>query len=147
MYALNNYAVSSIALNMIYEAQMCFSLLFLIQTSVTVTYYLMQELGEHLRAEAADCMCFEASLRVKDPVYGCVGIISQLQHEIIQTQNDIIKIKGEIAFHNAQQRQQQQMAHANDQGQGDLAAFPLVSSIEQQPNEPFDASTSAFFHA
>lgn len=107
----------------------------------------MQELGEHLRAEAADCMCFEASLRVKDPVYGCVGIISQLQHEIIQTQNDIIKIKGEIAFHNAQQRQQQQMAHANDQGQGDLAAFPLVSSIEQQPNEPFDASTSAFFHA
>ncbi|KAJ1409989.1 Pre-ATP-grasp domain superfamily [Sesbania bispinosa] len=114
---------------------------------------MLLELGEHLRAEAADCMCFEASLRVKDPVYGVVGIISQLQQEIIQTQNDIIKIKGETAFHNAQrQRQlqdQQQMVHANDQG--DLAAFSLVSSIEQQPNlsicqHHFDAPTFAVFH-
>lgn len=76
---------------------------------------MIQNLQENLRAEAADCVYFEASLRVKDPVYGCVGIISQLQQEITQTQNDIIKMKGEIAFHHAQRHQLQQMAHADYQ--------------------------------
>lgn len=64
----------------------------------------MQQLPVHLRAAAADCMCLEASLRAEDPVYGCIRIVSQLQQQIIQTQNDIIKIKGEIAFYNAQRQ-------------------------------------------
>lgn len=65
----------------------------------------MQQLPAHLRAEAADCLCLEASLRTEDPVYGCVGIVSQLQQQIMEAQNEIIKIKGEIAFYNAQSNQ------------------------------------------
>ncbi|KAF7843136.1 protein MANNAN SYNTHESIS-RELATED 1-like isoform X1 [Senna tora] len=52
---------------------------------------MLQQLPEHLRGEAAECMCIEASLRVEDPVYGCVRIVSQLQQQIIQTQHDIMK--------------------------------------------------------
>ena len=53
-------------------------------------------------------MSFEASSRVEDPVYGSVGIISQLQEQIIEAQSELVKTKSEIAFHNAQQQLQQQ---------------------------------------
>jgi len=68
----------------------------------------LQQLPLHLRAVAADCMSFEASSRVEDPVYGSVGIISQLQEQIIKAESELAKTKSEIAFHNAQQLQQQQ---------------------------------------
>ena len=68
----------------------------------------LQQLPLHLRAVAADCMSFEASSRVEDPVYGSVGIISQLQEQIIKAESELAKTKSEIAFHNAQQQPQQQ---------------------------------------
>ena len=52
-------------------------------------------------------MSFEASSRVEDPVYGSVGIISQLQEQIIKAESELAKTKSEIAFHNAQQQLQQ----------------------------------------
>ena len=69
----------------------------------------LQQLPLHLRAVAVDCMSFEASSCVEDPVYGSVRIISQLQEQIIEAQSELaVKIKGEIAFLNAQQQLQQQ---------------------------------------
>ena len=61
-----------------------------------------QQLPEQLRAEAADCMSYEASSRVRDPVYGCVGTIYQLQQQIFDTQNEILKTNGEITFYKTQ---------------------------------------------
>ncbi|KAK4587758.1 hypothetical protein RGQ29_018957 [Quercus rubra] len=72
------------------------------------TTKMLEQLPLHLRAVAADCMSFEASSRVEDPVYGSVGIISQLQEQIIEAQSELVKTKSEIAFHNAQQQLQQQ---------------------------------------
>lgn len=62
-----------------------------------------QELPVEVRGEAAECMSFEAYKRVEDPVYGCVGIISQLQQLIIEAQSQLIHTKAEIAFRNAHQ--------------------------------------------
>lgn len=65
-----------------------------------------QQLPEELRREAAECVSYEAMSRVRDPVYGCVGVIHQLQHEISQTQIELMKIKGELAFYRGNQQQQ-----------------------------------------
>lgn len=95
----------------------------------------MQQLPVHLRAEAADCISFEASSRVEDPVYGCVRIISQLQQQIIQAQSEIVKTKGEIAFHYAQQQQLQlpQMIHAVTQEEKGEGQPSLLSSSQEDP--------------
>lgn len=69
-------------------------------------------------------MAFEANLRVQDPVYGCVGIIFQLQQQIIETQSQISKTKCQIAFQQQQQLQQQQ-----------ISAESLFQSSSQQ--DPF----------
>ncbi|CAI0443064.1 unnamed protein product [Linum tenue] len=62
---------------------------------------LLQQVAEDRRAEAADCMAYEASLRVSNPVYGCAGMVYQLQEEIMKVQLEIQDVKGKIALHNA----------------------------------------------
>ena len=78
-------------------------------------------------------MSFEASSRVEDPVYGSVRIISRLQEQIIEAQSELVKTKGEIAFHNAQQQQMQQlqMIHAIAQEGEDQHSW--LSSSQQDP--------------
>ncbi|CAM8946888.1 unnamed protein product [Rhodiola kirilowii] len=72
---------------------------------------MLEQVPIHLRGQAADSVIFEAETRMKDPVYGSAGIISQLQQQIAHVQGEIMKIQGEIARHNAQQQQQQQEQH------------------------------------
>ncbi|KAF3943313.1 hypothetical protein CMV_030116 [Castanea mollissima] len=97
------------------------------------TTKMLEQLPLHLRAVAADCMSFEASSRVEDPVNGSVRIISQLQEQIIEAQSELVKTKGEIAFHNAQQQQMQQlqMIHAIAQEGKDQPSW--LSSSQQDP--------------
>ncbi|XP_047331342.1 LOB domain-containing protein 23-like [Impatiens glandulifera] len=62
----------------------------------------LQDLPIHARAMAADCMVLEASWRITDPVYGCIGLITQLQDQFIKTQNELTQIQALLALHWAQ---------------------------------------------
>ncbi|KAI3861026.1 hypothetical protein MKW92_023286 [Papaver armeniacum] len=55
---------------------------------------MLQRLPVSQRSEAADCMSLEATWRVQDPVYGCVGIISQLQQQILMVQSELAKTQA-----------------------------------------------------
>ena len=101
-------------------------------------------------------MSFEASSRVEDPVYGSVGIISQLQEQIIEAQSELVKTKGEKAFHNAQQQLQQQqmqqlqMIHAIAQEGEDQHSWLSSSqqdplpNVNQQPLADYNYSNTIF---
>ncbi|GAY58546.1 hypothetical protein CUMW_187800 [Citrus unshiu] len=99
---------------------------------------MLQNIPQHLREMAADSMAIEAKLRVQDPVYGCVGIIHQLQQRIIEVQSELLKSKCEIAFCNAhelqQQQQWQQLQHWQQQQPMFHAAHELswLDSSDQQ---------------
>ena len=56
----------------------------------------------YVQAQAADTIHFEAQCRIQDPVYGCVGIISQLYKQIQDTESEVAKILAQIAFHKSQ---------------------------------------------
>jgi len=108
------------------------------QVSSFFHHLALQQLPLHLRPVAADCMSFEASSRVEDPVYGSVRIISRLQEQIIEAQSELEKTNGEIAFHNAQQQLQQQqqmqqlqMIHAVAQEGEDQPSW--LNSSQQDP--------------
>ncbi|KAL6525101.1 LOB domain-containing protein 23 [Orobanche minor] len=58
---------------------------------------LLEDLPIGLRAEAADSLYYEAYCRIKDPVYGCVGMISVLHQQIYDSQCQLDKIQAEIA--------------------------------------------------
>ncbi|XP_022134071.1 LOB domain-containing protein 15-like [Momordica charantia] len=57
---------------------------------------MLMEVPESQRADAANSLVYEANLRLRDPVYGCMGAISALQHQLQTLQADLNSIRSEI---------------------------------------------------
>ncbi|XP_022752106.1 LOB domain-containing protein 36-like [Durio zibethinus] len=58
---------------------------------------LLNELNASQREDAVNSLAYEAEARLRDPVYGCVGLISILQHRLKQMQHDLNNAKKELA--------------------------------------------------
>lgn len=58
---------------------------------------LLNELEAVHREDAVNSLAYEAEFRHRDPVYGCVGLISVLQHKLKQVQHDLNNAKKELA--------------------------------------------------
>ncbi|KAI4340403.1 hypothetical protein MLD38_025242 [Melastoma candidum] len=57
----------------------------------------LQELPEAKRADAVSSMVYEAGMRIRDPVYGCAGVASQLQSQITLLQVELANARAELA--------------------------------------------------
>ncbi|KAJ7294711.1 hypothetical protein O6H91_20G043900 [Diphasiastrum complanatum] len=57
---------------------------------------MIQDLPLHQRGDAVSSLAYEASARVRDPVYGCVGAISSLQQQVAQLQSQLALAKAEL---------------------------------------------------
>ncbi|KAK6247548.1 hypothetical protein QUC31_019113 [Theobroma cacao] len=63
----------------------------------------LQELPESQRADAVSSMVYEASARIRDPVYGCAGAICQLQKQVNELQAQLAKAQAEVVNMQLQQ--------------------------------------------
>ena len=92
---------------------------------------MLQELPAAQRADAVSSLVYEATARMRDPVYGCAGAISYLQQQVAQLQVQLAVAQAEIlqrihhpspgggAFHlqdlqQRQEHQQQQQMQMDD---------------------------------
>ncbi|GAB4831978.1 hypothetical protein Ancab_005996 [Ancistrocladus abbreviatus] len=57
---------------------------------------MLQELPVHQRADAVNSLVYEASSRMNDPVYGCMGTIYYLQNQVSQLQMQLAVAQAEI---------------------------------------------------
>lgn len=57
---------------------------------------MLQEVGESQRGDAANSLVYEANLRLRDPIYGCMGAISALQHHIQTLQSELTTVRTDI---------------------------------------------------
>ncbi|KAL0452209.1 UNVERIFIED_CONTAM: LOB domain-containing protein 1 [Sesamum latifolium] len=55
-----------------------------------------QELPEDQRADAVNSIVYEANARLRDPVYGCTGMICHLQNQVSELQAEVAKAQAEI---------------------------------------------------
>ncbi|MFS7955822.1 putative transcription factor AS2-LOB family [Helianthus anomalus] len=58
---------------------------------------LLNDLPATQREDAVNSLAYEADARLRDPVYGCVGLISILQRRLKQVQTDLDNAKRELA--------------------------------------------------
>ncbi|KAG9440723.1 hypothetical protein H6P81_020888 [Aristolochia fimbriata] len=58
---------------------------------------MLTELSPEQREDAVNSLAWEADMRLRDPVYGCVGLISVLQTRLKQVQQDLHVAKKELA--------------------------------------------------
>ncbi|XP_031271300.1 LOB domain-containing protein 15 [Pistacia vera] len=57
---------------------------------------MLMEVPENQRADAANSLVYEANVRLRDPVYGCMGAISALQQQVQSLQVELNAVRGEI---------------------------------------------------
>ena len=56
----------------------------------------MQEVPENHRVDVANSLVYEANARLRDPVYGCLGIISSLQHQTQALQAELHEVRTQV---------------------------------------------------
>ncbi|EOA13733.1 hypothetical protein CARUB_v10026811mg [Capsella rubella] len=93
---------------------------------------LLNELASNQREDAVNSLFYEAEARLRDPVYGCVGLISILQHRLKQLQHDLENAKKDLATY-----------------VGPQAMLPILQppqphfmSLPPQPQRPSSSSAS-----
>ncbi|XP_043709229.1 LOB domain-containing protein 36-like isoform X2 [Telopea speciosissima] len=58
---------------------------------------ILNDLPPTNREDTVKSLAYEAEARLRDPVYGCVGLISLLQHQLKHIQSDVTNAKKELA--------------------------------------------------
>ncbi|KAK3023969.1 hypothetical protein RJ639_042859 [Escallonia herrerae] len=58
---------------------------------------LLNDLQTSQREDAVNSLAYEAEARLRDPVYGCVGLIFILQQRLKQVQHDLFNAKKELS--------------------------------------------------
>ncbi|XP_004240882.1 LOB domain-containing protein 15 [Solanum lycopersicum] len=61
---------------------------------------MLMEVPESQRADTANSLVYEANVRLRDPVYGCMGAISSLQQQVQALQAELNVIRAEIIKYN-----------------------------------------------
>ncbi|WVZ68355.1 hypothetical protein U9M48_017305 [Paspalum notatum var. saurae] len=64
---------------------------------------MLLEVAEGERADAASSLVYEANLRLRDPVYGCMGAISMLQQQVNALEAELDAVRAEILKHRYRQ--------------------------------------------
>ncbi|KAL6563563.1 LOB domain-containing protein 15 [Orobanche gracilis] len=57
---------------------------------------MLMEVPEFQRSDAANSLVYEANVRLRDPVYGCMGAISALQQHVQTLQAELNSFRAEI---------------------------------------------------
>lgn len=60
---------------------------------------LIHDVLPHQREDAVSSLAYEAEARVRDPVYGCVRVISYLQRQVELLQKDLDAANGDLIKH------------------------------------------------
>lgn len=94
---------------------------------------LLNELNAAQRDDAVKSLAYEAEARLRDPVYGCVGLISILQHRLRQIQVELNNAKKELATYIGPQALQAMPPTI-------LAPSGMIPP--QHPNNPYSSTTA-----
>ncbi|XP_064940758.1 LOB domain-containing protein 15-like [Musa acuminata AAA Group] len=57
---------------------------------------MLMEVPESQRADAANSLVYEANIRLRDPVYGCLGVISTLQQQVQALEAELAAVTAQI---------------------------------------------------
>ncbi|PON42176.1 Lateral organ boundaries domain containing protein [Trema orientale] len=58
---------------------------------------LLLRIPPHKRLDAVVSLCYEARARIRDPVYGCVAHIFNLQHQVVNLQAELAYVQARLS--------------------------------------------------
>ncbi|KAK4783917.1 hypothetical protein SAY86_018285 [Trapa natans] len=104
---------------------------------------MLMEVPESRRADAANSLVYEANVRLRDPVYGCMGAISALQQQVQSLQAELNAVRAEILKYKYREANVLPSSHVtllsnSDHGGVNVDSVTALSPVPQayQPPSP-----------
>ncbi|CAH8332406.1 unnamed protein product [Eruca vesicaria subsp. sativa] len=98
---------------------------------------MLMEVPESQREDAANSLVYEANVRLRDPVYGCMGAISALQQQVHALQAELTAVRSEILKYKQREAVATLIVPSNLQ----VARFHNCSSVSATGPPPQTPST------
>lgn len=111
---------------------------------------MLMEVPESQRADAANSLVYEANVRLRDPVYGCMGAISALQQQVQALEAELAAVRAEILKYKYRSTGATVLptTHAAavlaSSGDVSMAAPPTLTSPTAPPTAPASSSSSMY---
>ncbi|KAL0401114.1 UNVERIFIED_CONTAM: LOB domain-containing protein 15 [Sesamum latifolium] len=108
---------------------------------------MLMEVPESQRADAANSLVYEANVRLRDPVYGCMGAISALQQQVQVLQAELNAVRAEILKYKYRETSMLPTSHVTllSSGAVSIAAPPPTPLPPPPPPSSSFASSNAVF--
>ncbi|CAK9184753.1 unnamed protein product [Ilex paraguariensis] len=106
---------------------------------------ILKHLDPTQKMEAMRSIIFQSDVRDKYPVYGCWGMICQLQYQILQSQEELQAVHAQLAFYRQQQQQEMSSAPNDSMSQLQLGMAPPTNALtlfHQDAPENYNAVTA-----
>ncbi|KAG9132840.1 hypothetical protein Leryth_014787 [Lithospermum erythrorhizon] len=105
---------------------------------------LLMEVPEGQRADAANSLVYEANVRLRDPVYGCMGAISSLQQQVQALQAELNAVRAEILRYKYRELATNNIIASTNAAA--LVSSGAVSVADQLPQAPRTPPTHHHHH-
>nr|AAM67163.1 LOB DOMAIN 13 [Arabidopsis thaliana] len=105
---------------------------------------MLMEVPESQRADAANSLVYEANVRLKDPVYGCMGAISALQQQVQALQAELTAVRSEILKYKQREAVATLIVPSNSQVAGfhNSGGVSVIAPPPQRPTTPPQPTTA-----
>ncbi|KAG8651533.1 hypothetical protein MANES_07G138500v8 [Manihot esculenta] len=109
---------------------------------------MLMEVPESQRADAANSLVYEANVRLRDPVYGCMGAISALQQQVQSLQAELNAVRAEILKYKYREANILPSSHVALLSSGAVSVATPSSSLPPPtpPPPPTSSSSSIYTH-
>ncbi|XVF41173.1 hypothetical protein PTKIN_Ptkin01aG0258600 [Pterospermum kingtungense] len=97
---------------------------------------MLMEVPESQRADAANSLVYEANVRLRDPVYGCMGAISALQQQVQSLQAELNAVRSEIIKFKCREANLLSSSHVALLSSGGVSIAAPPASTQQPPPPP-----------
>ncbi|WZZ48117.1 LOB domain-containing protein 15-like [Brassica napus] len=99
---------------------------------------MLMEVPEGQRADAANSLVYEANVRLRDPVYGCMGAISALQQQVQALQAELTAVRSEILKYKQREAVATLIVPSNSQyhNSGGVSVIALPPQTPSTPPQP-----------
>ncbi|KAL0922956.1 hypothetical protein M5K25_006991 [Dendrobium thyrsiflorum] len=99
---------------------------------------MLMEVPESQRADAANSLVYEANVRLRDPVYGCMGAITALQRQVQALEVELAAVRTEILKHKYRHAGVHAVLFASSTDVS-VAAPPPIHGLPPPPPPPLPA--------
>nr|GEW62052.1 hypothetical protein [Tanacetum cinerariifolium] len=107
---------------------------------------ILEQIDPSQKTEAMRSIIYQANMRDRSPVHGCLGVIYQLQYQIRQAEKELYAVLSQLEYYKQNQRRQHEITlspmDSSPESQQLQLALPISFSGNENVNDGYNTSNN-----